>query len=79
MGSVTMSIRVVECGPFGCRLDRGRVDSLEEIHEGFEVVRAEGLRSSYASVVESLDDPDIRYSPPGMNEEQRVVVDDDLD
>jgi len=37
--------------------------------------RAEGLRSSYASVVESLDDPDIRYSPPGMNEEQRVVVD----
>jgi hypothetical protein len=36
-----MSIRVVECGPFGCRLDRGRVDSLDEIHEGFEVVRAE--------------------------------------
>jgi hypothetical protein len=36
-----MSIRVVECGPFGCRLDRGRVDSLEEIHEGFVVVRAE--------------------------------------
>jgi hypothetical protein len=36
-----MSIRVVECGPFGCRLDRGKVNSLEEIHEGFEVVRAE--------------------------------------
>ena len=36
-----MSIRVVECGPFGCRLDRGRVDSLEEIHESFVVVRAE--------------------------------------
>jgi len=36
-----MSIRVVECGPFGCRLDRGRVDSLEEIHEGFVVVGAE--------------------------------------
>jgi hypothetical protein len=35
-----MSIRVVECGPFGCRLDRGRVDSLEEIHEGFVVVGA---------------------------------------
>lgn len=36
-----MSIRVVECGPFGCRLDRGKVNSLEEINEGFEVVRAE--------------------------------------
>lgn len=36
-----MSIRVVECGPFGCRLDRGRVDSLEEINEGFVVVSAE--------------------------------------
>ncbi len=36
-----MSIRVVECGPFGCRLDRGRVDSLEEIHEGFVFVGAE--------------------------------------
>ncbi len=31
--------------------------------------RAESLLSSYVSVVESLDDPDIRYSPPGMNEE----------
>jgi hypothetical protein len=36
-----MSIRVVECGPFGCRLYRGRVDSLDEIHEGFVVVGAE--------------------------------------
>ncbi len=36
-----MSIRVVECGPFGCRLDRGKVNSLDEIREGFEVVRAE--------------------------------------
>ena len=36
-----MSIRVVEYGPFGCRLDRGKVNSLDEIHEGFEVVRAE--------------------------------------
>lgn len=36
-----MKIRVVECGPFGCRLYRGKVNSLDEIHEGFEVVRAE--------------------------------------
>jgi len=36
-----MSIRVVECGPFGCRLDRGRVDSLDEVQEGFEIVEAE--------------------------------------
>ena len=36
-----MSIRVVECGPFGCRLDRGRVDSLDEVREGFEIVGTE--------------------------------------
>ena len=36
-----MSIRVVEYGPFGCRLDRGKVNSLDEIYEGFEVVRVE--------------------------------------
>jgi hypothetical protein len=36
-----MSIRVVECGPFGCRLDRGKVKSFDEIREGFEVVEAE--------------------------------------
>ena len=36
-----MSIRVVECGPFGCRLDRGKVNTLDEIQEGFEVVGAE--------------------------------------
>ena len=35
---------MVECGPFGCRLDRGRVDWLEEIHEGFVVVGAEAGR-----------------------------------
>jgi len=36
-----MSVRVVECGPFGCRLDRGKVNSLDEIREGFKVVRVE--------------------------------------
>ncbi len=36
-----MSIRVVECGPFGCRLERGRVNSLDEILDGLEVVGAE--------------------------------------
>ena len=36
-----MSIKVVECGPFGRRLDRGKVNSLDEIHEDFMVVSAE--------------------------------------
>jgi hypothetical protein len=34
-----MGIRVVECGPFGCTLERGVVGSLDEIPEGYRVVR----------------------------------------
>jgi len=32
--------------------------------------RANGLQSTYLSVVESLDDPELRYSPPEGEEEQ---------
>jgi hypothetical protein len=34
-----MGIRVVECGPFGCTLERGVVKSLDEIPDGYRVVR----------------------------------------
>jgi len=34
-----MGIRVVECGPFGCTLDRGVVESMDKIPEGYRVVR----------------------------------------
>lgn len=30
--------------------------------------RAEGLQSNYTSVIESIDDPELRYSPPGAEE-----------
>jgi len=40
--------------------------------------RTEGMRSSYVSVVESLCDLEIRYSPPGMHEEQGMGAGDDL-
>ena len=36
-----MSIRVVECGPFGCRLDKGVVDSVDDVPDGFRVVKVE--------------------------------------
>jgi hypothetical protein len=29
--------RLVEMGPFGCRIERGRTQSLEELPEGFEI------------------------------------------
>ena len=34
-----MSIKVVECGPFGCTLDRGDVESMNQVPEGYRVVR----------------------------------------
>jgi len=34
-----MGIRVVECGPFGCTLDRGVVESMDKIPAGYRVVR----------------------------------------
>jgi hypothetical protein len=36
-----MSIRVVEYGPFGCQLDRGTVESMDQIPEGYYIVRAQ--------------------------------------
>ncbi|MBN2334539.1 hypothetical protein JXL21_03195 [Candidatus Bathyarchaeota archaeon] len=36
-----MSIKMVEFGPFGCRLERGGVDSVDDIPDGFRVVRIE--------------------------------------
>ena len=34
-----MSIKVVECGPFGCTLDRGVIESMDQIPVGYCVVR----------------------------------------
>jgi hypothetical protein len=36
-----MSIRVVEYGPFGCLLDRGTVESMDQIPEGYCVVHVQ--------------------------------------
>ena len=33
---VAMVVRLIELGPFGCRIDRGTVDSLQDIPEGYE-------------------------------------------
>ena len=36
-----MSIKVVEHGPFGCTLERGIIESLDQIPEGYCVVRVQ--------------------------------------
>lgn len=33
---VAMVIRLVELGPFGCRIDRGIAETLQDIPEGYE-------------------------------------------
>ncbi len=34
-----MVIKVIELGPFGCRIDRGTAESLEDLPEGYEAKR----------------------------------------
>ena len=33
---VMMVVKLIELGPFGCRINRGTVDSLQDIPEGYE-------------------------------------------
>ena len=39
--SSSMSIKVIEFGPFGCQIDRGMMDDIGEIPEGYLVVRVD--------------------------------------
>jgi hypothetical protein len=32
-------IKIIECGPFGCHLDKGMVQSMEDIPKGYKVVK----------------------------------------
>jgi len=32
-----MSIRLVELGPFGCRIERGTAEDIENVPEGYDV------------------------------------------
>lgn len=36
-----MSIKVIEYGPFGCQIDRGVMDDIGDIPEGYLVVRVD--------------------------------------
>ena len=36
-----MVIMVIELGPFGCRIDRGIAEDLDDLPEGYEVKRTE--------------------------------------
>ena len=39
-------IRVIELGPFGCRIDRGTLKSLDDIPEGYEAEMIENRTDS---------------------------------
>ena len=39
-------IRVIELGPFGCRIDRGTLKSLDDIPEGYKAERIENRTDS---------------------------------
>ena len=36
-----MVVRIIECGPFGCMLERGTAQNLEAVSDEYEVVRVE--------------------------------------
>lgn len=36
-----MNIKLVEYGPFGCRLERGTIENMEDIPDGYDVVKVE--------------------------------------
>lgn len=65
-----MGLRVVRPAAYRC-VPQFQVDHV--INEVGMRRRAEGLRSIYMSVVESLDDPELRYSLPGAEEEQNYI------
>jgi hypothetical protein len=47
-----MTIRVIELGPFGCRINRGTIRSLEDLPEGFEAKKIEGDLDSKTVFIE---------------------------
>ncbi len=66
-------LRVVKPATYRC-VPRFHIDHV--MNEVGMRRRAEGLRSSYVRVVESLGDPGIRYNPPRANEQNKGAVDD---
>jgi|GEM_PF-2602423 len=55
-------IRVIELGPFGCTLDRGTVQSLDEISEGYTVKRILTSPESQVAIIEPCSRPGITHS-----------------
>ena len=47
-----MTIRVIELGPFGCRINRGTIGSLKDLPKGFEAKRIEGDLESKTVFIE---------------------------
>jgi hypothetical protein len=47
-----MTIRVIELGPFGCRINRGTIRSLKDLPEGFEAKKIEGDLDSKTVFIE---------------------------
>jgi len=49
-----MGYRVIELGPFGCRIFRGTAEDLGDIPLGYEAIRVEDKRHSATVYVEPV-------------------------
>lgn len=49
-----MSIRIIELGPFGCRIDRGTTEDIEDVPEGYEVKSIETGSDKITVYIEPL-------------------------
>lgn len=56
-------IRVIELGPFGCTLDHGTVQSLDEISEGYTVKSIVSSPESQVAIIEPCGQPGITHTP----------------
>lgn len=49
-----MVIKVIELGPFGCRIDRGTAESLKDLPEGYEAKRIQNDLDAMVVYVEPV-------------------------
>jgi len=49
-----MGYRIIELGPFGCRIFRGTAENLGDIPRGYEAIRVEDKRNSATVYVEPI-------------------------
>jgi len=48
-------IQLVELGPFGCRINRGQTENIEDVPEGYKVVSIKTRSDCIIVYIEPLD------------------------